>query len=100
MSLMDSLNINVNPSSLLSPTPCLRANLHQAFERSESSEVAFVTELAKKLLIIISRPARLLECLVFARTLFSIYALFSKIQKCAVSRPHPSPQDLSLFTSP
>uniref|UniRef100_A0A3B4ZVY0 non-specific serine/threonine protein kinase n=1 Tax=Stegastes partitus TaxID=144197 RepID=A0A3B4ZVY0_9TELE len=37
----------------------------QAFERSESSEVAFVTELVKKLLIIISRPARLLECLEF-----------------------------------
>lgn len=36
----------------------------QAFERSESAEVAFVTELVKKLLIIISRPARLLECLV------------------------------------
>nr|XP_054606731.1 microtubule-associated serine/threonine-protein kinase 1 isoform X2 [Nothobranchius furzeri] len=39
--------------------------LHDAFERSESSEVAFVTELVKKLLIIISRPARLLECLEF-----------------------------------
>ncbi|XP_075888709.1 microtubule-associated serine/threonine-protein kinase 1-like isoform X2 [Nelusetta ayraudi] len=39
--------------------------LHDAFERSESSEVAFVTELAKKLLIVISRPARLLECLEF-----------------------------------
>uniref|UniRef100_A0A8C6K7D9 non-specific serine/threonine protein kinase n=1 Tax=Nothobranchius furzeri TaxID=105023 RepID=A0A8C6K7D9_NOTFU len=34
-------------------------------DRSESSEVAFVTELVKKLLIIISRPARLLECLEF-----------------------------------
>ncbi|XP_018617587.2 microtubule-associated serine/threonine-protein kinase 1-like isoform X2 [Scleropages formosus] len=39
--------------------------LHDAYERSESSEVAFVTELVKKLLIIISRPARLLECLEF-----------------------------------
>uniref|UniRef100_A0A7N9AVH3 non-specific serine/threonine protein kinase n=1 Tax=Mastacembelus armatus TaxID=205130 RepID=A0A7N9AVH3_9TELE len=39
--------------------------LHDAFERSESTEVAFVTELVKKLLIIISRPARLLECLEF-----------------------------------
>ncbi|XP_068193079.1 microtubule-associated serine/threonine-protein kinase 1-like [Antennarius striatus] len=39
--------------------------LHDAFDRSESSEVAFVTELAKKVLIIISRPARLLECLEF-----------------------------------
>ena len=36
----------------------------QAYERSESLEVAFVTQLVKKLLIIISRPARLLECLV------------------------------------
>ncbi|XP_036383052.1 microtubule-associated serine/threonine-protein kinase 1-like isoform X1 [Megalops cyprinoides] len=39
--------------------------LHDAYERSESAEVAFVTELVKKLLIIISRPARLLECLEF-----------------------------------
>uniref|UniRef100_A0A8C5D1G3 non-specific serine/threonine protein kinase n=1 Tax=Gouania willdenowi TaxID=441366 RepID=A0A8C5D1G3_GOUWI len=39
--------------------------LNDAFERSESSEVAFVTELVKKLLIIIARPARLLECLEF-----------------------------------
>ncbi|KAG7459508.1 hypothetical protein MATL_G00211390 [Megalops atlanticus] len=39
--------------------------LHDAFERSESSEVAFVAELVKKLLIVISRPARLLECLEF-----------------------------------
>ncbi|KAM3850532.1 microtubule-associated serine/threonine-protein kinase 1-like, partial [Diretmus argenteus] len=39
--------------------------LNDAYERSESSEVAFVTELVKKLLIIISRPARLLECLEF-----------------------------------
>ncbi|XP_076866373.1 LOW QUALITY PROTEIN: microtubule-associated serine/threonine-protein kinase 1 [Brachyhypopomus gauderio] len=39
--------------------------LHDAYERSESSELTFVTELVKKLLIIISRPARLLECLEF-----------------------------------
>nr|XP_014342783.1 PREDICTED: microtubule-associated serine/threonine-protein kinase 1 [Latimeria chalumnae] len=39
--------------------------LQDAFERSESSEVAFVTQLVKNLLIIISRPARLLECLEF-----------------------------------
>lgn len=38
--------------------------LHQAYERSESSELTFVVELVKKLFIIISRPARLLECLV------------------------------------
>uniref|UniRef100_A0A8B9RAX1 non-specific serine/threonine protein kinase n=1 Tax=Astyanax mexicanus TaxID=7994 RepID=A0A8B9RAX1_ASTMX len=36
-----------------------------AYERSESSELTFVTELAKKLFLIISRPARLLECLEF-----------------------------------
>ncbi|XP_069024385.1 microtubule-associated serine/threonine-protein kinase 1-like isoform X1 [Embiotoca jacksoni] len=39
--------------------------LHDAYERSESSEVNFVIELVKKLFIIISRPARLLECLEF-----------------------------------
>ncbi|XP_048052169.1 microtubule-associated serine/threonine-protein kinase 1 isoform X1 [Megalobrama amblycephala] len=39
--------------------------LHEAYERSESSELTFITELVKKLFIIISRPARLLECLEF-----------------------------------
>ncbi|KAM9769546.1 microtubule-associated serine/threonine-protein kinase 1-like isoform 2-T4 [Menidia menidia] len=39
--------------------------LHDAYKRSESSELTFVTELVKKLFIIISRPARLLECLEF-----------------------------------
>ncbi|KAM9688260.1 microtubule-associated serine/threonine-protein kinase 1 [Trichechus inunguis] len=39
--------------------------LQDAYERSESLEVAFVIQLVKKLLIIISRPARLLECLEF-----------------------------------
>ncbi|XP_034996779.2 microtubule-associated serine/threonine-protein kinase 1 isoform X2 [Zootoca vivipara] len=39
--------------------------LKDAYERSESEEVTFVTQLVKKLLIIISRPARLLECLEF-----------------------------------
>ncbi|XP_069653456.1 microtubule-associated serine/threonine-protein kinase 1 isoform X2 [Haliaeetus albicilla] len=39
--------------------------LQDAYERSESEEVAFITQLVKKLLIIISRPARLLECLEF-----------------------------------
>uniref|UniRef100_A0A3P9PI77 Microtubule associated serine/threonine kinase 1 n=1 Tax=Poecilia reticulata TaxID=8081 RepID=A0A3P9PI77_POERE len=44
----------------------LQENLEKLLhDRSESSEVAFVTELVKKLLIIISRPARLLECLEF-----------------------------------
>lgn len=45
-------------------TPPPLSPLPQAYERSESMEVAFVTQLVKKLLIIISRPARLLECLV------------------------------------
>uniref|UniRef100_H3BYG6 non-specific serine/threonine protein kinase n=1 Tax=Tetraodon nigroviridis TaxID=99883 RepID=H3BYG6_TETNG len=39
--------------------------LHDAHERSESLEVTFVTQLVKKLMIIIARPARLLECLEF-----------------------------------
>uniref|UniRef100_A0A674GY81 non-specific serine/threonine protein kinase n=1 Tax=Taeniopygia guttata TaxID=59729 RepID=A0A674GY81_TAEGU len=39
--------------------------LRDAYERSESEEVAFITQLVKRLLIIISRPARLLECLEF-----------------------------------
>ncbi|KAJ8270114.1 hypothetical protein GJAV_G00110500 [Gymnothorax javanicus] len=39
--------------------------LHEAFERSESEEVTIITQLVKKILIIISRPARLLECLEF-----------------------------------
>ena len=36
----------------------------QSTERSDSEEVNFIKELVKKLLIIIARPARLLECLV------------------------------------
>ncbi|XP_063056693.1 microtubule-associated serine/threonine-protein kinase 2 isoform X3 [Engraulis encrasicolus] len=39
--------------------------LQDAHERSESEEVAFVTQLVKKLMIVIARPARLLECLEF-----------------------------------
>ncbi|XP_056607632.1 microtubule-associated serine/threonine-protein kinase 2 isoform X2 [Triplophysa dalaica] len=40
--------------------------LHQdAHERSESGEVTFVTQLVKRLMIVIARPARLLECLEF-----------------------------------
>ncbi|KAK2499789.1 hypothetical protein MC885_004824, partial [Smutsia gigantea] len=35
----------------------------QAHERSDSEEVSFIVQLVRKLLIIISRPARLLECL-------------------------------------
>ncbi|XP_063092458.1 microtubule-associated serine/threonine-protein kinase 2 isoform X4 [Cavia porcellus] len=39
--------------------------LQDAHERSESSEVTFVMQLVKKLMIVIARPARLLECLEF-----------------------------------
>ncbi|XP_051967147.1 microtubule-associated serine/threonine-protein kinase 3-like isoform X5 [Xyrauchen texanus] len=39
--------------------------LYEALERSESEEVSVITQLVKKILIIISRPARLLECLEF-----------------------------------
>ncbi|XP_063057993.1 microtubule-associated serine/threonine-protein kinase 3 isoform X4 [Engraulis encrasicolus] len=39
--------------------------LHEAFERSESAEVTVISQLVRKMLIIISRPARLLECLEF-----------------------------------
>ncbi|KAM6948773.1 microtubule-associated serine/threonine-protein kinase 3 [Aplochiton taeniatus] len=39
--------------------------LHEAYERSESEEMAVIIKLVKKILIIISRPARLLECLEF-----------------------------------
>ncbi|XP_051893520.1 microtubule-associated serine/threonine-protein kinase 3 [Pristis pectinata] len=39
--------------------------LHDAFDRSDSDEVTFITQLVRKLLMIIARPARLLECLEF-----------------------------------
>uniref|UniRef100_A0AAZ3QJN7 non-specific serine/threonine protein kinase n=1 Tax=Oncorhynchus tshawytscha TaxID=74940 RepID=A0AAZ3QJN7_ONCTS len=39
--------------------------LHEAYERSDSEEVTVIIKLVKKILIIISRPARLLECLEF-----------------------------------
>ncbi|XP_042564875.1 LOW QUALITY PROTEIN: microtubule-associated serine/threonine-protein kinase 2 [Clupea harengus] len=39
--------------------------IQDAHERSESEEMAFVTRLVRKLMIVISRPARLLECLEF-----------------------------------
>ncbi|XP_029355576.1 microtubule-associated serine/threonine-protein kinase 3 [Echeneis naucrates] len=39
--------------------------LHEAFDRSESEEVPVITQLVRKILIVISRPARLLECLEF-----------------------------------
>ncbi|KAM6962507.1 LOW QUALITY PROTEIN: microtubule-associated serine/threonine-protein kinase 3-like [Aplochiton taeniatus] len=39
--------------------------LHEAYDRSESEEVTIIIQLVKKILIIISRPARLLECLEF-----------------------------------
>ncbi|XP_042299793.1 microtubule-associated serine/threonine-protein kinase 3-like, partial [Sceloporus undulatus] len=43
----------------------LEKMLRDAQERSESEELHFVEQLVRKLLIIISRPARLLECLEF-----------------------------------
>lgn len=47
----------------------LTDNLERLFqestERSESVEVTFIKELVKKILIVIARPARLLECLEF-----------------------------------
>ncbi|KAL6108132.1 mast3 [Pungitius sinensis] len=39
--------------------------LHEAYDRSESEEVTVIAQLVRKILIIISRPARLLECLEF-----------------------------------
>ncbi|XP_036264706.1 microtubule-associated serine/threonine-protein kinase 4 isoform X6 [Pipistrellus kuhlii] len=39
--------------------------LQEAHERSESSELAFIKQLVRKILIVIARPARLLECLEF-----------------------------------
>lgn len=43
---------------------CLLFVSVQSTERSESEEVNFIRELVKKILIVIARPARLLECLV------------------------------------
>ncbi|XP_075060798.1 microtubule-associated serine/threonine-protein kinase 3 isoform X3 [Mixophyes fleayi] len=43
----------------------LEKMLQDAYDRSESEEVAFIVQLARKLLMIIARPARLLECLEF-----------------------------------
>uniref|UniRef100_UPI00398E88CF microtubule-associated serine/threonine-protein kinase 3-like n=1 Tax=Pristiophorus japonicus TaxID=55135 RepID=UPI00398E88CF len=42
----------------------LEKMLQDAFERSDSDEVTFITQLVRKLLMVIARPARLLECLV------------------------------------
>ncbi|KAJ8011317.1 hypothetical protein DPEC_G00056890 [Dallia pectoralis] len=39
--------------------------LHEAYERSESEEVSVIVKMVKMILIVISRPARLLECLEF-----------------------------------
>lgn len=39
--------------------------LQDAHERSESADLTFVTQLIKRLMIVIARPARLLECLEF-----------------------------------
>ncbi|XP_063114346.1 microtubule-associated serine/threonine-protein kinase 4 isoform X5 [Cavia porcellus] len=39
--------------------------LQEAHDRSESRELAFIKQLVRKILIVIARPARLLECLEF-----------------------------------
>uniref|UniRef100_A0A3B3U248 non-specific serine/threonine protein kinase n=1 Tax=Poecilia latipinna TaxID=48699 RepID=A0A3B3U248_9TELE len=46
-------------------TDKLEKLVQESTERSESEEVDFIRELAKKILIVIARPARLLECLEF-----------------------------------
>uniref|UniRef100_A0A672KUE3 non-specific serine/threonine protein kinase n=1 Tax=Sinocyclocheilus grahami TaxID=75366 RepID=A0A672KUE3_SINGR len=45
-------------------TDKLERLFQESTERSESAEVTFIKELVKKILIVIARPARLLECLV------------------------------------
>ncbi|KAK3527184.1 hypothetical protein QTP86_014596, partial [Hemibagrus guttatus] len=44
-------------------TDKLERLFQESTERSESAEVTFIKELVKKILIVIARPARLLECL-------------------------------------
>lgn len=51
----------------LRPSGDIPPTYPQAHERSDSEEVGFIVQLVRKLLIIISRPARLLECLVSLR---------------------------------
>ncbi|KAK1787320.1 hypothetical protein P4O66_002823 [Electrophorus voltai] len=46
-------------------TDKLERLFQESTERSESIEVTFIKELVKKILIVIARPARLLECLEF-----------------------------------
>ncbi|XP_029920793.1 microtubule-associated serine/threonine-protein kinase 3 isoform X2 [Myripristis murdjan] len=46
-------------------TDKLERLFQESTERSESEEVNFIKELVKKILIVIARPARLLECLEF-----------------------------------
>ncbi|GCC18450.1 hypothetical protein chiPu_0021674, partial [Chiloscyllium punctatum] len=41
----------------------LEKMLQDAYERAASNEVMFITQLVRKLLMVIARPARLLECL-------------------------------------
>ncbi|XP_060702481.1 microtubule-associated serine/threonine-protein kinase 3 [Hemiscyllium ocellatum] len=43
----------------------LEKMLQDAYERAASDEVMFITQLVRKLLMVIARPARLLECLEF-----------------------------------
>lgn len=65
--------------------------LSKALERSESEEVSVITQLVKKILIIISRPARLLECLVR----FCTYTDSQPSRECS-SRPD-TPETVLLF---
>lgn len=51
----------------------------QSTERSESDEVNFIKEVVKKILIVISRPARLLECLVCFCILLNIWNMHMKL---------------------
>lgn len=54
----------------------------QSTERSESAEVTFIKELVKKILIVIARPARLLECLVGCLQEFFNYNMVWLNQPC------------------
>uniref|UniRef100_A0A3B3C8W0 non-specific serine/threonine protein kinase n=1 Tax=Oryzias melastigma TaxID=30732 RepID=A0A3B3C8W0_ORYME len=56
---------HVTSSYFCELTDKLERLVQESTERSESEEVNFIRELAKKILIVIARPARLLECLEF-----------------------------------
>ncbi|XP_015243017.1 PREDICTED: microtubule-associated serine/threonine-protein kinase 4 [Cyprinodon variegatus] len=56
---------HVTSSYFCELTDKLEKLVQESTERSESEEVDFIRELVKKILIVIARPARLLECLEF-----------------------------------